>query len=364
MLRKKKNILLWIITYTLSFFSFAQLKTGFEGNLKMGFLMPHRDLMKHLPQENIIGGEISIIFQTTGTKEWHNAFNLPRFGFSSSFSSLGNKDILGYSAGLKTFMTHPLIRSKQFMIGIKPAVGISYLTKTFDLNSNLKNNAIGRHINSFVGIDIESRFKFQASEISLNIGMHHLSNGASQMPNLGLNKPMASFGYTYFIRQDYPQKETSIEELNFNRNLKISAIGIASVKERYPVGGQRHIVGSGSIFVSKQFSRKAIYEIAIEGFLNESNRKYLIPQNNNDRLKDIFQIGIYGGYVLPINRLNYYFGMGAYLLNPANPDGSIYHRMGIRIEIIKQLKFQLGIKSHWGKADYFEYGLIYDLWQN
>src|SRR5690554_7947740 len=68
-----------------------------------------------------------------------------------------------------------------------------------------------------------------------------------------------------------------------------------------------------------------------------------------------FQVGVYGAYVLPIHKFHMFVAMGRYLYKPLYPAGMWYHKFGGRFQIIDKLWANISIKSHWAKADYFEY---------
>ncbi len=50
-------------------------------------------------------------------------------------------------------------------------------------------------------------------------------------------------------------------------------------------------------------------------------------------------------------------GLGIYLKDEYNADDQFYHRVGFRYFVNKNFYLNLTLKSHWAKADYFEYGL-------
>ncbi|MBK9638656.1 MAG: hypothetical protein IPO63_12895 [Bacteroidetes bacterium] len=52
-----------------------------------------------------------------------------------------------------------------------------------------------------------------------------------------------------------------------------------------------------------------------------------------------------------------YFQMGMYTYNRYKEDGNIYNRLLLRYAFTKKAYASFGLKSHFGKADYFEWGL-------
>jgi hypothetical protein len=131
---------------------------------------------------------------------------------------------------------------------------------------------------------------------------------------------------------------------------------IASTKQIYPTGGRNYGIIGISNFIQYQFKPKCVVEGGLDAVYNQS----IIDEKLGDfASRDNFQVGVYGAYVLPIHKLQLLLGMGGYIINPVNPNGSVYHRFGTRFKIGKNLYANITIKSHWAKADYFEYGIIY-----
>jgi hypothetical protein len=52
-------------------------------------------------------------------------------------------------------------------------------------------------------------------------------------------------------------------------------------------------------------------------------------------------------------------GMGAYVKDRYQPDGPLYHRIGMRYQFSNGITANLVLKSHWAKADYVEWGIGY-----
>lgn len=333
---------------------------GLESRFKSGFLLPHRSVMHHLLQGHSIGSEISVIGLTNGEKEWHQTFNYPKIGGKLYISDFGNPEQLGWAIGTAIFGEFPYFRNSWMTLNTKLTGGLSYINRKFDQQENPKNNSVSTHLNSLIIFGTNVNFLFGKNEFALGLDMTHLSNGATKLPNLGVNVPYLSFAYTRYF--ETPSFETEEREINpFLKSLEdwhISLLGTGSTKQIYPTGGRNYPVFSLSAFLSKKISRKAGLDFAVDLFYNESI-KDTDNGNIDANFADIIQIGTYAGYFLPINRLRIMLGMGYYLKNDFNPDGPLYHRLSVRYKLNQKLDFHFGIKSHWGRADYFEYGLMY-----
>lgn len=346
----------------LSVFTFSQNTgsiVGIESKVKAGFLLPHRSVMHHLLQGHSFAFEGSYTFQTSGEKEWQQAFRFPRWGGTFFIADFGNPQQLGWSFGSYLFGELPIFRKNKIALMSKIGGGLGYVTKKYDLKENPKNNSIGSHLNSLIVIGMNLNYQFKQAELALGIDMTHLSNGAAKLPNLGINVPYLSLGYTRYLKElkfDFDEKPISsyIAELN---QWQLNVMAILSTKQIYPTGGRNYFVGALGVFGSRKLGRKSGLDVGLDIIFNESLKDRIDGQEFSNL--DALQIGIFGGYFIPINRLRILFGMGYYVKNTINADGPIYHRLSTRYKLNKRWNIHCGIKSHWGKADYFEFGLFY-----
>jgi hypothetical protein len=328
---------------------------GIEVRSKLGYLLPHRVIMEHLVQGHAPAVELSFVKQTTGIKEWEQRYALPRYGVTGYFSDFGNREVLGVGFGAFGFIDLPIHRRGSWMLTSKLSAGVSHVTKHYDKLTNPKNNAIGSHMNCLVVIGLNLHKQFEQSELTLGIDMTHLSNGATQLPNLGINVPYLSVGYTRYFKPLEFADETVESQPKYQRHAFYSST-IISTKQIYPTGGRNYFVGSILNFYHHQFARKVALDIGLDLIFNGAHRDMASFEAG---FLDAIQAGVWAGYVLPVNQFDYILGMGYYLKNTINPDGPVYHRFGVRYRMNEHWYLNLSIKSHWGRADYFEYGILY-----
>lgn len=322
-----------------------------------GFLLPHRSTVSHLNVGHSYGGRIGAVIQTNGNKQWHHDFDFPTIEFGSFYYDLGNKDVLGSTFGISAGIYLPYFKKNGWSIGTNAAYGLAWVTKKYDLVENPKNNVIGSNLNTITNIGIRFEKQFSKNSISLEVGMTHLSNGAYRLPNLGVNLPFIGFSYHYFINQ-LEFKDVATESfigLPIN-NWSFHSLLIGSIKQIYPTGGNTYGVVSLTNYAQYGVRKKCIIEGGIDAIYNESIVKY--NKGDHGKVKN-FQLGLYAAYVLPIHKMQLIVGMGRYLINPLDPAGQWYHKFGARFRLAEQLWGNFTIKSHWAKADYFEYGLSY-----
>lgn len=324
----------------------------------VGFLLPHHTTIDHLLYHHAYGAEVGLSIQTNGKKQWHHDFHFPRINLLAFYGNFGNPKIIGYAFGVEGNIYLPYFKKKGWSFGNTLNAGIGYLTKRYDRFTNPKNNVIGSHVNCIVGLGFQLQKQWKHQSIGIEINLKHMSNGAYKLPNLGINIPSLGINYTYFLHplQKYDTAIVPKEEMQPSKTWKFFTQLIGSTKQIYPTGGKHYGVIALGNYVHYKVKDKVILEGGIDVVYDGSTIASV--ENERNKAKNT-SVGVYFAYVLPVHRLQLLVGMGGYLYNPINPAGRWYHRFGARFRIAKKLWANITIKSHWAKADYFEYGLAY-----
>lgn len=327
---------------------------------KTGFLAAHRGTMGHLPKDHIFCGEISATKRLHGTQNWHEAYRDPLVGVTLYGSNLGNKEILGYGAGVYSFIEFPMWRNSENFLSYKMGAGLGYVNKVFHQELNPKNDGTSTHVNALLVLGVMGRWRF-AKDYALLYGLDltHFSNGSTKVPNLGLNIPTVSVGLAYY-RHEKPRDRVAqevIEKTPFFSNWAWTNVAIVSTKESFPTGGKNYPIFALNTFVSKKFRPKVGMEVGLDFISKQSlfNYRPYIPKTQ----LSIFQVGAYSTFVLPLDRLKFVLGMGVYLKDRYDMDNELYHRVGMRYQFDNGLLLNMVLKTHWAKADYVEYGIGY-----
>lgn len=326
---------------------------------KIGFLAAHRGVMSHLPKEPILGAEISLAKRLGAQKEWHVRYNHPYIGVTLYGSTVGNNALLGQAYGSYAFIEFPFNKSKRHHITGKLGCGLGYVTKVFDQETNVKNVAISTHFNALICLAIQGHIQVAPRhQIIYSLDLTHLSNGSSEVPNLGLNMPNFGLGYAYRLRSEESSVVLSKSPPRpFLKDWKLHLLGIFSTKEIFPTSGKKYPIYAVSVMGRRLFRPKVGMEIAFDLMSKQSvfDYKGYVPKTQ----WSIFQMGVYAGYVLPLDHMQIVLGMGAYVKDRYQPDGALYHRVGMRYQFDNGITANLVLKSHWAKADYIEYGVGY-----
>lgn len=334
---------------------------GLEARMKAGFLLGHRVVMGHLAQEHAYAAELSYVFRTNGEKSWHRHYNYPEISINLYYGSVGNTQILGNFSGVYSSIAIPFVAKERFRFSGKLGCGLAYTNKVYDEVLNKKNVAVSTHINIFASIGLDARAYFGKNWLSVGIDMTHFSNGGTKVPNLGLNIPYLSLAYGRFISKAEERSTEERQTVVPQRKLLLGATAIASVKEVFPTNGRAYPVYALSLHARMFMKPKVGWEVAFDAISKQAIFGYRAEVEKTQW--KIMQFGIYAGYLLPLNQFHFVLGMGAYVRDFYNPDGLLYHRVGMRYYLKNGIHLNLVLKSHWGKADYVEWGIGYSFFQ-
>ena len=345
-----------IIVLVSSTCSFAQLKGDLwiEAKGKAGFLAAHRSVMGHLATEHAFAGEVSCYFRPKNRKLWHKAYRNPLIGVTGFFGTVGNRELLGEYYGLIGFSSFPLINSKHYLFSLKMGAGLAYGTKRFDQETNQLNNAIGTSFNAQISLGLESRILFGNHSVNISLDLTHFSNGSTKMPNLGLNLPYLGLGYGYLIKRGI---DSNFVHEAYKKKWEYGIMVVGSVKEIYPTGGKKYPIFAASAIARRFFNPKVGMEVSFDVFSKQAIMGY--HPGIRKKQSEIIQLGVFAGYLLPLDHFHLLFGMGVYVRDKFKPDTPLYHRIGMRYVFDNGININLALKSHWAKADYFEYGIGY-----
>ncbi len=325
---------------------------------KLGFLIAHREAMAHLPKSHFQTFELSYNFHSNGYKGWEQAHRLPTFGIMAVATFNANKDVLGDAFGLAGTLTLPKKNwgeTGSWSLNNKIAMGLGYVTKRFDLETNPKNIAIGTHLNLLIVLGTEIQFWHPSYLCTFGIDFTHFSNGGTVKPNLGMNIPSIRFGVSLMTKKALP----NLRFLDFERNdLELLVKGIFSMKNNYEFQNRVFPAFGLSAHLTKAIGQKYRYVYGLDLSFSEANRQFLASSPDQTVMQTL-QIGVFNAWELDVQRVVLSVGMGAYVYNPLDPHGWFYHRIGGRIFITERLYFHGYVRSHWAKADYFETGFGY-----
>jgi hypothetical protein len=207
-------------------------------------------------------------------------------------------------------------------------------------------------------VGVKSIYRFKRNALTLGLDLTHFSNAAFQVPNFGINLPYVSLGYARRLSPEKPIVETHQFDYPLKKWL-FGVYGIFSMKQIMPIGGRRYPVYAGGFSARRFFNHKAGIEFDLDIISKQAILGYepLVPKTQLRML----QLGLYAGYLVPLDHFHFVFGMGAYVRDYYKPEDPVYHRIGMRYQFSNGLIANFTLKTHFARADYMELGLGYTI---
>ena len=333
-----------------------------EPKIHAGISLPFYEALAYLIQDDIYAFDVSVSFPTYGKDYWEKLYNYPRPGFGYSCWNLGNKEVFGYAHSLYSYINIPLIKhTDKFSLNYQVSFGGAYLTRRFDVNENHLNRAISTHTNVYIRIGIDCKIRlFPRSELIIEAGGTHFSNGKTRSPNYGLNAGSFSLGVNYLIGNNAIIKaEPEIPRLD-HRYIQ-SVIYSAGLKVYDNLLGKKYFISSASYNLERFIDNKRKVGLGADFFYDGSISEALAsadgtPEKDFDKL---IRLGLHASYAIKYKQFSMGMQIGHYLYSKFTVLTMVYSRISVQYMLSDNICANIGIKSHWAKADNIEWGLGY-----
>lgn len=353
--------------------------------------------LEQLVKGPIHGGEIAIEWQTTGEKPWNQYLYFPKVGIGAVYLNLNNPQMLGNLFAIYPYINLPLLRTKFLSIYVKPGVGASYLTKTFqdtktyesgNLILNKSNAAIGSHLNVYFAGSANVEIPI-AGGISLtgDFGWNHASNGSFIQPNSGLNMINGGVGLKYKLTANERFIPAKKEIRNLPKRITTELILSGGARQLYYLDNRFYPVGSLTLSEFYPLSNAYRMGIGVDAFYDgvyDGSTLFSRTYLKTNELKNKIRVGISWQNEMIIGKLTAGFHFGLYLYDPIKnlepysdaivasthkpliygydidkEDGWLYTRASLKYALSKHVFASLGLKTHLQKAEFIEWGLGY-----
>lgn len=321
-----------------------------------GFLIAHRPTLQPLQERHVPGFEISLAKTSAGLKEWERDFLNPSRGITIAFFDLGSRDKLGAGIAVYPYIDFPLSDKKDSRWVLRYGIGLGWVEKIFNSETNIKNAAIGSHLNGIIHFDLHFEQKLsKLSILELGAGITHYSNGSYSIPNLGLNIAHLGLAYTrYFGEKTAIDRTPIVLKPKFHSWLIYGAGGL---KKIYPPEGGQYQIAVVSLSRIQSIGNKSNWGINLDNFYDNSLSEKL--ERSDEELNgftDNLRIGLSGSYELLTGKTGFLFNMGFYLYSRWKEDGNVYQRICVR-QYFNKFFLCMNLKTHYARADFVEFGI-------
>ncbi len=351
--------------------SFTAVSSGIDStngswNMKVrgdyGFVIAHRPALEPVQEAHVKGFEVSLSRTTYGKEEWENIYHFPDYGITLAGFDLGSPSFLGMGFVVYPFIDFPLSKKSSGGFHFRYGMGLGYVEKIFNADDNIKNSAVGSHINGVIHFDLHFEKKVSAkTSLELGAGITHYSNGSIAMPNLGLNIATVNLAFSHSFG-----KSTAFNHRTISKKVKTPEIQLYAggfMKKINPPEGNDYFAFTVSSLRFKPINHKSAWGFGADIFYDNSLSARIEREGEKATSIDNFRAGIYGAYEVGVGNVGIMFNMGFYLYNPWEDDGNVYQRICTRY-YFKKTFICLNLKSHYARADFIELGFGYRFLKN
>lgn len=223
---------------------------------RVGWIMPDGKVDKMVGAKGEwIGPAWSGDFSATFYPQWRalQDWNGAGIGVGISYWHLPNK-MLGDALAPYTYMDIPLFKSQHFVLGLRPGIGVGFLTKTYRntaAEENLfvtvqdANECIGSVTNLYFPEMLYMDFPIaQGWTIGIGAGWYHFSNGSIRQPNSGYNIFAGELALRYAPTSNTLPPKKSNNTTNILKKWAIAASFTAGGRQVYYKDQQSFFVAS------------------------------------------------------------------------------------------------------------------------
>jgi hypothetical protein len=314
--------------------------------------------MGYLIKGHIPGAEIRFSKHASGKKIWEQLYRYPETGTGFKYTNLMNPKILGNAFAIYEFINVPVFKKDKLFLYYNLSLGMAYLTKKFDIESNYYNIAISSNFNIYLGISL-----FLKTDLSRRLSLItsldyiHFSNGSISQPNLGINAINIRLGAAYKFGNQNPDIISSIPE--FVRNNKLIINYSCGYKAILPPQNKQYFISSLSINLQRLLTYKSGVGTGMDLFYDNSFSDRFKRKNIEYSDIDLFRSGFYISHELYIGKTSIVTHFGIYTYQKYFGDGDFYSRMGIRYRFSEHFSANIFLKTHFASADFIEWGIGY-----
>jgi hypothetical protein len=351
--------LFFLVTPSLSGFGQNIAQYNFSAHYFHGYFIKASERTSHILSFPI-GIELNYDIVSDGEQEWEHFFGFPERGFTFTYVNYRN-EILGSTLSFIPHVEFYPLHKNLYKMGLRIGFGGAYHTRPYDAIENPLNVTISTHFNYTMQFRWAHHWEIsETSNIVGSLGFTHFSNGAYRMPNMGINYPFASVGYTRLIGDQRPRP--ILGEFKFPHKTPENPWAyqvqlMAGLKGIYPEEEYGFPFYSASLGLYYLQTNISAWNLSLE-FFNDTSVKRAIERNPNfSEDTDFRRIGLALGHELFFNKLSANAQVGVYLYRPYPSDKGFYKRLSLKYHYNDRLFSSIGLKTHLARANALEYGI-------
>ena len=377
---------------------------------RIGWIMPDGKVDKIVQQEgNWTGPVFGADFSATFHPDWASlrAWNGAGVGVGLSYWHLSHQ-LLGQAIAPYAYLDIPIVKCPHFVLGIRPAVGAAFMTKTYQntvpeghlyVDVIDANECVGSVTNLYFPEMLYMDFPIAKGwSVGVAGGWYHISNGSVRQPNSGYNIFAGELAVRYsptLIPITHSQTPITKDQTPINKHWSIAIAGTASGRQVYYRDQQTFFVSS--LHAAAYWHAHTIFHVG--GGVDVFYDGAYVPRDTYFRKTnlaaaqagDCWRVGVSLQPTFVVGDFSLGLHLGAYLYDPVkelepydeailsptgrldkpifyaydmlkagsagSPDGWMYTSVVMRYHLPWHLFLQVMMKSHLTKVEFVSLGI-------
>lgn len=316
------------------------------------------------------------------------AFGMPYYGIGFGHYDFRKRPDMGHPLALYLFQGGTLANfSEKLRLGYEWNLGTSFNWKVYDPVTNPNNECIGSGMNVYIAANIYLSWMLsQKLDLNLGAAFNHVSNGATKMPNSGINTVAGFFELVYNFDRERIQKyyDPSLKPPHFEKRFVSDfSLGVTTRQRKLSpkrTGYQTKYVDHNFFVMGVNYafmyqpSFRYRFGVALDGIYDESaGFDYYLKGYNDDGTERVgmrkgsdtekrFSLGagVHGEVVQSEYTI---FAQIGYNVYSGDKDANrFYQAIGIKIPVWDGMYGMFSIRSRrFSKAQYLMFGVGYKL---
>lgn len=340
---------------------------GIDANFFAGHVLRHTPKF-HLPLPDVSTGmDVNFVWKMYGKKPWQQRRKYPTVGIAVAYTNYGIDSVYGRCFSIYPNITIPIISGKKLEWTIRIGDGAGYVTHHYSrVPFDTANNAISTHLNDYASFMTDLRYHINNHwDVQLGANFSHISNAATQQPNLGINLYGAHIGIRYFPVTSAPQRIIQKIQPLSNRWLYELRLTTARTGANAPLGPS-YPVYVVSAYASRRWKSKNKYFGGIDYSYHSDIAAYLKANSfvsPGTEAAHSYKSAIFGGNEFLLGRVGVVLQVGVYIHQAFLTQALYYEKIGGNLYLvqrehgpIKELFLCGFLKTHLSVAELAEFG--------
>jgi hypothetical protein len=331
-----------------------------------GGMIPNNSDIKALSKNIYYNGQnIKIGWQQTDSSRYSSIYNHPIYGVGLYGSTFGMKEF-GNPIALYGFVAIPIKPNfhSRWNFNYRISLGLSSNFRPYSETDNPVNILIGSRQNVYIDLGFQVNYRLSSRfQIGSGFAFHHFSNGATRLPNKGINLIPLTAALTYTPnghKTDYHRAYIPPHQKDYQIHFNYAW----GMKQLNMTDRKLYTKSTLGMYVSQSRGYKWRLGAGFDVFYSESGKYKYIAEEKSGQIGSLFSTAatVHADHVLQ-ERLAIYMSAGWYLKrNEFNGEISPYYlRIGTKYQVWRDIFMGVSIKAHAGKADFVEWTTGYSL---